>query len=312
MRLALPEHFRARIGDRLPADAEVAWYAPGGLDRAASGAEALWLDYLPAPRVRPLVEAAAELRWLATGLAGVDGWPLDLIAERGIVLTNGSGLNAKPVAEFAVMGLLAMAKDLRALVHAQDRREFLARAPGNVELEGTRALVIGYGAIGREIGRRLKAFDVEITGVRRRPDGEPGVIGPGDWRARLGEFDWIVLAAAATRETAGMIGRAELSAMKPSAVIVNIARGELIDQGALVEALTAERLGGAFLDVTDPEPSPPDDPIWTAPRTLLTSHCAGRAQTHTADRNARFFLDNLERWRAGRPLANLVDLRLGY
>lgn len=312
MKLALPEHFRARMADRLPADAEVRWYAPGELPGAAAGAEILWMDYLPAPRVRPVVEAARDLRWLATSLAGVDGWPLGLLAARGVVLTNGAGLNAGPVAEFAVMGMLVMAKDMRELVYAQDRKDYVARAPGVGELDGTRALVIGYGAIGREIGRRLRAFGVEVTGVRRTPAGEAGVIGPGDWRARLADFDWIVLAAAATGETAGMIGRAELRAMKPSAVIVNIARGNLIDQPALIEAVTAGRLGGAFLDVTDPEPAPADDPVWTTPKIVVTSHCAGRSQTRLSERSADLFLENLERWRAGQPLRNLVDLKLGY
>jgi phosphoglycerate dehydrogenase-like enzyme len=312
MRLALPEHYRARIGERLPTDEEVVWYAPAELMQVAPGAEMLWLDYLPPPRVRPVVEAAAAMTWLATPLAGVDGWPLDLLAERGVVLTNGAGLNAKPVAEFAVLGVLALAKNLRELVYEQDRRHYIDRAPGTVELEGTRALILGYGHIGREIGRRLRAFDVEVTGVRRTPGGEAGVIGPDDWRGRLAEFDWIILAAAATGETAGLIGALELGALKPSAFIVNIARGNLIDQPALIAAAKAGRIAGAFLDVTDPEPAPPDDPIWTTPNIVLTSHAAGRAQTRMADRAGELFLQNLQRWRSGQPLLNVVDLKLGY
>ena len=317
MRIALPEAGRPFLEGRLPAACDPVWFS-GGITgyaqaaEAAAEAEVAWIDLYPPPAVAPVVERAAKVRWISTALAGVNGWPLQAMAERGIVLTNGGGLNAAPVADFAVMGVLALAKDLRELVYAQDRHEFVARAPGVVELDGTRALVIGFGQIGREIGARLKAFGVEVTGVRRNPDGEPGVIGPQDWQARLGEFDWIVLAAASTRETAGMFGRAELAALKPSAFLVNIARGDLIDQPALIEAAASGAIGGAFLDVTDPEPAPPDDPIWSTPRIMVTSHTSGRSQTGMARRSAALFLDNLERWLAGQPLRNRVDLELGY
>jgi phosphoglycerate dehydrogenase-like enzyme len=181
-----------------------------------------------------------------------------------------------------------------------------------VELDGSKALIIGYGQIGREIAERVKPFGVEVTGVRRRPDGEPGVIGPSDWKSRLGQFDWIILAAASTSETTRMLGRAELAAMKPSAFIINMARGDLIDQGALIDAMNRRALAGAFLDVTDPEPALPGDPIWTTPGVILTSHTSGRSQTGTPRRAAELFLDNLTRFKAGQPLRNQVDLKLGY
>jgi phosphoglycerate dehydrogenase-like enzyme len=317
MKLALPEHARPFLDGRLPHDAAVSWIGGGlgGHRQAAAavpGAEVAWLDILPTSAIGPIVEAADGVRWITTSMAGVNGWPLEMIAARGLTLTNGAGINAKPVADFAVMGVLVMAKNLRELVYAQDRHEYPARAPGVVELDGTRALVIGYGQIGREIGRRLQAFGVDVTGVRRRPDGEAGVIGPNDWRPRLGEFDWIVLASAATRETSRMIGPAELAAMKPSAVIVNIARGDLIDQPALIAAVKGAALAGAFLDVTDPEPAPADDPVWSTPNIVTTSHCSGRSQTGMSARGASLFLENLERYRSGRPLKNQVDLTLGY
>ena len=179
MRLALPEGARPFLEGRLPTDCEPVWFA-GGIAAyaqtaaAADGAEIAWVDLYPASAVAPVIEAAKDARWISTSLAGVNGWPLQRIAERGLILTNGAGLNAKPVADFAVMGVLALAKGLRELVYAQDRREFVRQAPGVAELDGARALVIGYGQIGREIGRRLEAFGVEVTGVRRRPDGEAG------------------------------------------------------------------------------------------------------------------------------------------
>ena len=317
MRLALPEGARPFLESRLPAGCEPVWFTGGFAGyaqtaAAADGAEIIWVDLYPASAVAPVIEAAKDARWISTSLAGVNGWPLQRIAERGLILTNGVGLNAKPVADFAVMGVLALAKGLRELVYAQDRHEFVMQAPGVAELDGSHALVIGYGQIGREIGRRLEAFGVEVTGVRRRPDGEAGVIGPDDWRGRLGEFDWIILAAASTQETSRMLGRTELAALKPTARIVNIARGDLIDQPALIEAANNGALAGAFLDVTDPEPAPTDDPIWSTPRIMVTSHTSGRSQTSMARRAAALFLDNLERYRAGRPLRNQVDLALGY
>ncbi len=313
MKFALPGHARPHLQGRLPTDATVSWY--GGAAEAVEavdGAEVAWLDIFTAPGVGAVIEAARDVRWITTVLAGVNGWPLDSIRERGIFLTNGAGVNAIPVAEFAVMGVLSLAKGLHQLVHFQDRREGPRQAPGVTELYESRALILGYGHIGQEIGKRLEGFGVKVTGVRRTPSDDPKVIGPGDWRARLGEFDWVVLAAAATEETAHMIGRTELDALKPSAAIVNIARGGLIDQAALIEAAETGRIAGAFLDVTDPEPPPPDDPIWSTRNITMTCHCSGRSQTRMSERASALFLDNLDRYRNARPLRNLVNLELGY
>ncbi len=321
MKVVLPEHVRPHLEGKLPGQVTPVWYSGGvtgyGPAEAAfsgegSGAEVAWLDLLGSPKIATVVEAARNVKWISTSLAGVNGWPLQQIRDRGLRLTNGAGLNAKPVAEFAVMGVLAMAKNFRELVYAQDRKDYVAQAPGVVELADTRALIIGYGGIGRQIAQRLRAFEVEVVGVRRTPSGEPGVIGPDDWRGRLGEFDWIILAAAATRETARIIGPDELKAMKPSAVIVNIARGDLIDQAALIDAVSRKTIAGAFLDVTSPEPAPSDDTIWTTPNIVLTSHTSGRSQTRLMQRASALFLENLEHYLAGQPLKNQVDLELGY
>ena len=313
MKIALPGNVRAELEGRLPADVTASWYASG--DEAPStveGVEVAWVDVLGRLGVGVVIEAARDAKWITTTFAGVNSWPLAAIKERGLVLTNGAGINAVPVAEFAVMGVLAMAKNLPALIRGQDRREWPHQAPGVTELYDSRAIILGYGHIGREIGKRLEGFGVKVTGVRRTPSDDPNVIGPDAWRARLGEYDWIVLAAAATGETARMIGVAELAAMKPSAVIVNIARGSLIDQAALIAAAGQGRIAGAFLDVSDPEPPSTEDPIWSARNIVFTCHCSGRAQTRMPERAAALFLDNLERYRSGRPLLNRVDLDLGY
>ena len=156
----------------------------------------------------------------------------------------------------------------------------------------------------------LSAFDVEVTKVRRSP-GE-GVLTPDQWRARLGEFDWVILAVPATAETDGMIGASELAAMKPSAVLVNIARGSVVDQDALVAALNQQKLGGAFLDVTTPEPLPAGHPLWSMPNVHVTMHLSGRAQSRMFQRAGARFLENLARFHRGEALTPQVDFALGY
>lgn len=308
-----PALARPLLESRLPVGIDARWFAdPAEAAALAAEAEIAWLDASPASAARPAIEAATRLKWLSTLYAGLDTFPLDLLAERGVILTNGSGLNAFAVADYAVMGVLVSAKGFADVVRAHDRREWLAASPGTIELAGSRALVIGYGTIGAAIGERLKAFGVAVTGVRRTPDTTPGMIGPDDWRAVLSDQDWVVLAAPSTGETRAMIGAAELAAMKRSAWLINIARGDMIDQDALVEALAAKRIGGAFLDPTDPEPLPADHPLWTARNAIVTMHLSGRSQTSMFRNAADLLIDNLHRYLAGEPLRNRVDLSLGY
>lgn len=312
MKLALPQSVRAEVEPGLPTGLDVCWYDGAPEDSEAFGeAEAAWINILDGGDQARAIEAGARLKWVHTIQAGVNTWPLERMKERGLLFTNGAGLAAPPIGEFVVMGMLALIKNLKGLIGLQQERRWAPWSLGGDDLAGAKVLIVGYGSIGREIGRRLEAFDVAVTGARRHPAGEPGEIGPEDWRARLGEFDWVVLAAASTSETRGMIGEAELGAMKPGARIANVARGDLIDQAALIAALKQGRLGGALLDVTHPEPPPKDDPIWTAPNALLTSHSSA-VSTSFYRRAAALFLDNLGRYLKGEPLRNLVDLELGY
>ena len=146
--------------------------------------------------------------------------------------------------------------------------------------------------------------------MRRTPG--PNTLGPDQWRARLGEFDWVILAVPATPETEGMIGAAELAAMKRDCVIVNIARGSVIDQPALVQALESKAIGGAFLDVTTPEPLPSDHPLWGLDNAHISMHLSGRAQSKMFQRSGERFLENLRRYLRGEPVAPVFDPRLGY
>ncbi|SNS57779.1 D-2-hydroxyacid dehydrogenase [Sphingopyxis indica] len=276
----------------------------------APEAEIGWFDMYDKRDMAAAIGAATRLKWLNSIYAGVDGMPLDLLRERGTVVTNGAGINAITIAEYVVMGMLTVAKGYREVVRAQERHEWLTDSPGKVELYGSKALLLGYGAIGKLVEERLKAFAVDVTVVRRSPG--PNTLSPDQWRARLGEFDWVILAVPATAETDGMIGTDELAAMKPSATLINIARGTVVDQAALVEALKAKRIAAAFLDVTTPEPLPAGDPLWGLDNAHVTMHLSGRAQDKMFMRSAARFLENLDRWHRGEAVEPRVDLALGY
>lgn len=309
--LALSGLIRPLLEPRLPARLEVRWFMTREEALAAvPEAEIGWFDMYDQQAMAETLRAATRLKWLNSIYAGLDFLPMDVLIERGITVTNGAGINALTIAEYVVMGMLTTAKGYREVVRAQDRREWLQDSPGKRELAGSKALLLGYGAIGQLIKPRLEAFEVEVTVVRRSA-GE-GVLPPDAWRAKLGEFDWVILAVPATPETDGMIGAAELAAMKSDAVLVNIARGAVVDQPALVEALRERRIGGAFLDVTTPEPLPPDDPLWALDNAHVTMHLSGRAQDKMFQRSAQRFLDNLDRYLRGEPVAPVFDPRRGY
>ena len=307
----LPALIRPLIEARLPDWLDVRWFATK--DEALTlgpGAEIGWFDMYDKADMATAIANARDLKWLNSIYAGIDGMPLDLLIERGTAYTNGAGINAITIAEYVIMGMLTVAKGYDDVVRARDRHEWLQDSPGKVELAGSKALLLGAGAIGGLIATRLAAFDVSVTTVRRTPSAED--LGPDQWLAQLGDFDWIILAVPATPETDGMIGAAELAAMKPTATIINIARGSVIDQDALVAALTAKTIAHAFLDVMTPEPLPPEHPLWALPNAHITMHLSGRAQDKMYVRSAERFLDNLNRWHRSEPLLHQVDLLRGY
>lgn len=269
-----------------------------------------WFDMYDRADMAATITAATRLKWLNSIYAGVDGMPLALLQERGVTVTNGAGINAITIAEYVVMGMLNIAKSYREVMRAQERHEWLLDSPGKAELYESRALLLGYGAIGKLIAERLKAFAVDVTVVRRSPG--DNTLGPDAWRSRLGEFDWVILAVPATAETDAMIGAPELAAMKSTATLINIARGSVVDQDALIHALQQGVVGHAFLDVTVPEPLPADHPLWDVPNAHISMHLSGRAQDKMFVRSAERFLNNLDRWKKGEALAPQVNLSLGY
>ncbi len=312
MRVALPEMLRPHLDGQLPDEVDAVWYEGGDdVAAAARSCEALHTHFWKPSQNEEAIASSPGLRWVSTTSAGVETLPLRLMHERSITLTNGAGLHSETVAEFTVMCVLAAAKNLAGYVHATDAHQWLQPAARR-EVIDSRALVVGYGSIGEAIGRRLRPFGVEVIGARRHPDGAEGVIGSDEWRPRLGEFDWVIVAAAATPETANLFGAAELAAMARTGWLFNIARGSLVDQPALVAALERGEIAGAYLDTTEPEPLPSDDPLWSAPNVVITSHSSGASATRIPERAAALFVDNLGRYLRGEPLRNVIDLERGY
>jgi phosphoglycerate dehydrogenase-like enzyme len=311
MKIVLPALARPLIEHQLPAGLDVHWFS--SFEEAcemAADADIGWLDNNQPDRWAATVRAAGKLKWLSTIYAGLDKLDKATLIARGVRVTNGSGVNAHTVAEYAIMGALVGAKRFDQVVRAADRREWPLDAPGKTELFRSNALVIGYGTIGKLIGARMEGFEAKVTAVTRT--GSEGTLGPNDWQARLGEFDFIFLAAPSTPQSKHLIGAAELQAMKPSAWIVNVGRGDLIDQPALIEALENRQIAGAFLDTVTPEPLPPEDPLWTAPNAIHSMHLSGRSQTLMFRRATELFVENIHAYLEGRPLKNEVDLAAGY
>jgi len=307
----LPALARPLIEQRLPAGIETAWFAsPAEANAMIADADIAWVDMQPTSLTAEAIRHGERLKWVSTIYAGLDAFPLDLLKERGAILTNGVGINALAVAEYAVMGVLVASKRFDEVVRAHDRHEWPKDAPGKVELFETSALIVGMGAIGTLIAERLAAFGVTVTGVTR--SGRDGTLTPDQWQAKLGEFDWVILAAPSTDATKAMIGAAELDAMKPGAWLINIARGDMIDEAALLDALHGRKIGGAFLDPTSPEPLLPDHPLWSAPNCMITMHLSGRSQTKMFPRAAALFLRNIDAFVNGQSMENVVDLEAGY
>jgi phosphoglycerate dehydrogenase-like enzyme len=251
-----------------------------------------------------------NLKWLNTIAAGIESFPLDVLKERGVVFTNGAGLNAVPIAEYVVMGMLVIAKGYREVARSQERKEWLLQPPGTRSLEGTSMLIVGAGGIGQRVRELLGPWGVSVTEVRR--SASDGALGPDEWRARLGEFDWVLCLVPSSSATEAMFGEAEFTAMKQGAAFLNFARGELADQDALMASLDAGHLGAAFLDVAVPEPLPADHPLWNYDNVHISSHLSGRSQETLFRLGAERFLENLGRWKRGEPLAATVDYDLGY
>jgi len=259
------------------------------------------------PALLRLLPHLSGLRWLHTSSAGVDSARFQDLARRGVTVTNSPGITAVPIAQYVLAMMLRHAKDIPAWEAAQRERAW--RRVSSEELTEKSVLILGVGGIGGEVARLSDAFGMRVLGIRRRQEPLPHIheLAPPDrLHHLLREADYLVVACPLTHETRGMLDAAALACLKPSCYIVNVARGAVFDESALIEALQAGRVAGAALDVFDQEPLPEDSPLWTLPNVLVTPHNSG-ASPRTFERSARILLDNLRRFAAGEPLNNVAD-----
>jgi phosphoglycerate dehydrogenase-like enzyme len=282
---------------------------------------------LPAP------EQAPHLRWIQFHYAGIDqSVDAPILKNPDLMITTLSGSSASQMAEYAVMMCLALGHHLPELNTYQARAEW----PGDrwehfnpIELRGSTVGIVGYGSIGRQIARLLREFGATTLATKRdamHPEdngyipeglGDPG----GDFvqrlypsqalRSMLKDCDFVVIAIPITSETRGSFAAAELESMKSTAFLINLARGEIVDQLALVEALRNKKIAGAALDVFSDEPLPPNDPLWKLPNVIITPHISGLSP-HYDERAVDLFSENLHRYLAGLPLYNLFNTERGY
>lgn len=266
--------------------------------------------------LRHLLPGARRLRWLHLASAGVNlALDSELANRRDLVITNSRGAYDGPVSEFALALMVAAAKRLPDLRRAQ-RQSRWDRAPVSSDLSGSTLVVLGLGSIGRRLALISAAMGIRVIGVRRNPDSEKpaavsAVVGPEELIEVVADADFLAVTAPLTAKTRGLVSREVLARMKPTAWIVNVARGELIDEAALAEALEAGRLGGAAIDTWWNEPLSSESKWWHFPNVIATPHAASsspRVQQRTLD----LFLENLRRWKGGLPLLNIVDTREGY
>jgi len=274
---------------------------------AAAGAEVL--ATMADERDAVLAVLHPGIRWVHVLAAGVDGFPLDVVGDR--VVTCSRGASAPAIAEFVLAAMLAFEKRLPdSWIVAPPPAWNVADLGG---LAGRRLGLVGIGAIGAEVARRALAFDMDVSAFRRRPDpvGVEGVERAATLEGLLGDADHVVVAAPATPATHRLFDAGAFAALKPGAHFVNVARGTLVDQDALLEALDAGRVALATLDVCDPEPLPADHPFYGHPKVRLSPHISWSAPA-TVRRTFGLFAENLERFRSGRPVSGTVDLEAGY
>jgi phosphoglycerate dehydrogenase-like enzyme len=265
--------------------------------------------------VRRAMEFAPKLEWIHTRSAGLDRLLFPELINSPIPLTNGTGVFSQALGEFVILGALYFAKYVPRLLKTKADRTW--DSSGVYEVAKQTMGIVGHGDIGRAAAWRAKVLGMRVLALRRDPSPRPGdehvdrVYSTGDILEMLPQCDYVVVTAPLTPETKGLVGKREFAAMKPEAIIMNVGRGPVIDEAAMIEALQTNRIRGAALDVFDVEPLPHDSPFWSMDNVLISPHTADHTQDWLDDA-ITFFLEQFARWRKGEPLKNIIDKHAGY
>jgi phosphoglycerate dehydrogenase-like enzyme len=327
----LSARYRSRDLDVIRAAAPGARVVTIGFDGHPDGplddVEVMLRGRLPADTFDRILARAPHLRWVHSATAGVERVLTPASRARGLTITNARGVFSRPIAEYVMLMILAAARRLPQLLELQAERTWQPLEAR--ELRDVTVGIVGLGSIGRAVGALATAFGCRVVATRRRADeGAAAADGAGDepflgtvmldrvlppdrLPELLAESDFVVLAAPLTSDTIGLIGEESIGAMKPGSWVINVARGELVDEPALARALRAGRIGGAVLDTFREEPLPSSSPLYDLPNVILTPHTAW-SSTRVLDRSVDLFCDNLRRYAAGEPLLNVVDPTAGY
>ena len=301
---ALPEKTSIAVGN-----------TPEAFERTAATADILFNWSAQLPVFEQVWKMSPRVRWVHVRSAGLDGVLFPALVESPVPMTNGRGVFSDALGEFALGAVFYFAKNFRRLIQSQtagvwDRFD-------TVEVRGQTMGVLGYGDVGRACAQRAHAIGMKVLALRRRPGisaGDPivdQVFTPDRKLEFLARCDYVVATLPLTEESRGLIGAPEIGVMKPSAALINIGRGPVVDEHALIDALERKRILGAALDVYNTEPLPAGHPFYKLDNVLLSPHCAD----HTPDwqqRGMQLFLENFERFRRGQPLANVVNKKRGY
>ena len=302
---SLPPETKIVVGDKPEAFSKE--------DRAA--AKVVLFNGSLGPILQKIYSDLPNVEWLHCLSAGLDAVLTPEMIQIPIPLTNSRGVYARSLSEFALAGMLYFAKNLNRMRQAQRAHKW--EQFDIEELHGHVLGIVGYGEIGRRTAERAKPFGMQVHILRRRPElaaGDPlvdRVYGGGELDSLLAASDYLLVSAPLTAETRGMLGADQLARMKSSAVLINLGRGPVVVEAALVDALRQETIRGAVLDVFDQEPLPAGHPFYSLENVLLSPHCADHTATWMEEAIQLFF-ENLELFRAGKPLKNLTDKRSGY
>lgn len=315
MRIVLCYPVEERHLRQIAAAAPEAEIVDAGQERVA--AELMAADVFCGHAKRPVdwddVVAAGRLLWIQSSAAGLDHCLTPSVVDSRIVVTSASGVLADQVAEHTVALLTALARSLPVFFAAQQRREFIRRPTR--DLHRSSILIVGFGGVGRRVAELLSGFRTRIVACDVFPERKPKYVSELRHASALDELlpeaDAVILAVPLTDETRALFDAARIARMKRGAWLVNVARGPLVVEEALVEAIAIGHLAGAGLDVTTEEPLPPGSRLWDLPGVILTPHVGGQSARRIDDMTD-FFCDNLRRFQTGRPLRNLVDKRLGF